>query len=86
MSISEYMQKIKLIGDALQAIGETKMDHNLVKTVLLGLSEENRGFVGALNTHRTRPTFEELHATFNARRNRSSTSCQLDNTICYSHH
>ncbi|XP_020093459.1 uncharacterized protein LOC109719366 [Ananas comosus] len=60
MSMSDYMQKIKTIGNALQAIGEIESDHNLVMTVLLGLPEEYRGFVSALNTHRNKPTFEQL--------------------------
>nr|CAD1833573.1 unnamed protein product [Ananas comosus var. bracteatus] len=58
MNISDYMQKIKSIGDALQAIGKTESDHNLVMTVLLGLPEEYRSFVSALNTHRHKPMSE----------------------------
>lgn len=59
MSMNDYMQKIKSIGDALQGIGETKADQNLVITVLLGLPKEYRGFVSALNTHESKPTFEQ---------------------------
>ena len=54
--MSEYMQKVKFIRDALQAIGEDESDHNLVMIVLLRLPEEYRGFVDTLNTHRMKPT------------------------------
>lgn len=60
MGMTDYMQNVKLIGDTLQAIGETESDHNLFMTILLGLVEDYRGFVSALNTHRTKPTFEQL--------------------------
>lgn len=53
------MQKVKSIGDALQAIGG-ESNHNLVMTILLGLPEEYRGFVSALSADRTKPTFEQL--------------------------
>lgn len=47
MGMTEYMQKVKFIGNALQATGETESAHNLVMIVLLELLEEYRGFVSA---------------------------------------
>lgn len=58
MPTSEYMQKVKSIGGALLAIREGESDHNLVMTVLLGLPKDHRGFVSALNAHKTKPTFD----------------------------
>lgn len=55
------MQKVRSIGDALHAIRDKESDHNLIMTVLLGLPKEYMGFVSALNTHRTEPTFEQFH-------------------------
>lgn len=52
LSVSQYMQKVKSIGKAQLAISKIESDHNLVMTVLLGLPEEYRGFVSALNTQR----------------------------------
>lgn len=46
--MSEYMRKVKSIGDALQAIGEGESDHNLVMIVLVGMPEEYRNFVSTL--------------------------------------
>lgn len=65
--MSEYMQKIKSIEDALQAIGEIESNNNLVITVLLGLSEEYRGFVSALNMHGDKACLRTTPSTFNAR-------------------
>lgn len=59
MRYEESIQKIKSINDALQVIGETESNHNLVMTVLLGLSEKYKGFVSALNTQE-KPTFEQF--------------------------
>lgn len=40
MIMIEYKQKVKPIGDILDAIGEDESDHNLVITIVLDLLEK----------------------------------------------
>ncbi|KAM1511667.1 hypothetical protein ACFX1Z_023323 [Malus domestica] len=61
LSISEYLQCIKGISDALMAAGSPVSDHDLVDVTLNGLSDAYESFIDSIMLRISSTTLDELH-------------------------
>ncbi|XP_048447479.1 uncharacterized protein LOC125480561 [Pyrus x bretschneideri] len=61
LSISEYLQSIKGISDALMAVGSPVSDHDLIAVTLNGLSDEYESFIESIMLRISSTTLDELH-------------------------
>ncbi|KAB2628692.1 hypothetical protein D8674_033487 [Pyrus ussuriensis x Pyrus communis] len=60
-SISEYLQRIKGISDALMAAGSPVSDQDLIAVTLNGLSDDYESFIDSIMLRISSTTLDELH-------------------------